>query len=330
MLHILNGESTETVLSLTQISGERFSFRDALIGGPCPAGVGGAEWRSRRAKHLSCAYGVELDKCHRDLLRQEEVFASFPTHDEVVLWFESDLFCQTNMLYVLDWFAQRDLGRTKLSLVCIGEFPGRPGFRGLGELEPEQLASLFEKRNPVSGAEFELATKAWQAYRSSDPRTIERLVQTDNSLLPFLKDAFRLHLERFPSSRNGLGRIENRGLDFVGSGATRFVDLFSRFSEAERDYGLGDAQLWNALQQIIRVSQPLLRIRNGGPDARQFTPDRIYDATFEITEAGIAALSGQVDFVATNGTDAWLGGVHLNGKDKIWRWNDSEKRLVFV
>jgi hypothetical protein len=291
----------------------------------------GAEWRKTRAAHLSSAYRVEFDKCHRQLELQEEVFASFPSHDEVVLWFESDLFCQTNMLYVLDWFARRDLGRTKLSLVCIGEFPGRPGFRGLGELEPEHLTSLFEKRNGVTGAELELAAKAWRAYRSADPRAIEQLLQTDISPLPFLKDALQLHLERFPSAHNGLGRIERRGLEFVRNGATRFIELFPGFSEAESGYGLGDAQFWNAMQQIIRAPRPLLQFSNGSRDVRQFTPEAINNNTaLEITEAGIAALNGQADFVMMNGIDAWLGGVHLFGKDIIWRWNDSDKKLVLV
>src|SRR5688500_12380055 len=98
MLHILNGETTEALLAQTAIPGERFSFRDALIAGPTPS-IEGEEWRGVRANHLAHAYDVELEKCERDLARQEEVFASFAGHDEVTLWFESDLFCQVNLLY---------------------------------------------------------------------------------------------------------------------------------------------------------------------------------------------------------------------------------------
>lgn len=327
MLHIFNGESTETILAQTSIAGERFSFRDALINGPAPSGINGTEWRKTRATHLSTAYGVDFDKCERDLSRQEDIFASSSDHDEVLLWFESDLFCQINMLYVLDWFARRDLGGTKLSLICIGEFPGRPNFHGLGELNPEQLTSLFEKRRSVSSAELDLATRAWQAYRSADPRAIEQLLQTDLSKLPFLKHALQLHLERFPSTRDGLGRIEHRGLEFVSSGATRFVDLFPKFAEAESGYGLGDAQLWNALQHLVRVRKPLLRSSNGN---QQFAPEKIHGTSFEITEAGIAALNGQADFVAMNGTDVWLGGVHLQGDTNIWRWDEQKGKLLLV
>ncbi len=67
MLHILNGECTETILAQTAISGERFSFRDVLIGGPTPAGLDEAEWRKVRAAHLSASYDVDVVECERDL-----------------------------------------------------------------------------------------------------------------------------------------------------------------------------------------------------------------------------------------------------------------------
>lgn len=330
MLHILNGEATETILAQTAIPGERFSFRDALISGPTPADVNEAEWRKIRANHLSASYDVDVAECERDFARQDGIFASFAEHEEVVLWFESDLFCQVNMLYVLDWFARRETGNTKLTLICIGQFPGRPNFRGLGELNPEEQASLFDKRNGVSDAEFELACSAWQAYRSDNPRAIEQLLDQGTAALPFLKDAFRLHLERFPSSRNGLGRIERRALELIATGLSPFVDLFPEFIKTEAGYGLGDAQFWNALRSITNVAQPLLQSNDRDAVARPQSSDRVPNTSFQITEAGLAVLNGTADFVEMNGIDRWLGGVHLNGTERVWRWDEQGGRLSFA
>lgn len=327
MLHILNGEATETILAQTSVPGERFSFRDALIDGPTPADANASEWRQLRADHLAAAYGVDVDKGGRELERQEEVFASFSDHDEVVLWFEADLFCQLNMLYVLDWFARCNLGRTKLTLICIDEFPGRPGFRGLGELTPAQLASLFEKREQVSADALSLASKAWQAYRSANPQAVEQLIEKGSAALPFLKRALQLHLERFPSVRNGLGRIENRGLELVASGPPRFVDIFPRFIDAEAGYGLGDAQFLNALMRVAKVPRPLLQ-SSRGVDAGSLDPDKIRNTSFQITEAGRAVLNGEADFVEMNGIDLWLGGVHLNQAGNVWRWDEQGRKLI--
>ena len=58
------------------------------------------------------------------------------------MWFEHDLFDQTMLWYLLRWFSGQTLGRTKLSLLCIGEFPGVDRFRGLGQLTVAQLKTL--------------------------------------------------------------------------------------------------------------------------------------------------------------------------------------------
>ena len=318
MLHILNGEATEATLAQTAISGDRFSFRDALIAGPAPA-VNGTEWRRIRATHLAEAYAVDVDQCESDFARQQNVFESFNDRDEVTLWFESDLFCQANLLYVLDWCAHHEL-RTKLSLICIGEFPGRSNFRGLGELTAPELATLFDKRVEVTSAQLELAARAWQAYRSADPRELERLLQTDTSALPFLNSALKLQLARFPSVRNGLNRIESAGLQLLSEGFTRFVDLFPRFVAAEPEYGLGDAQFWNALQRLKQGPVPLL--------VDESKESAMFESVFAITDTGRNVLSGAADCVTLNGINEWLGGVHLQGHANIWRWDEAHGKLV--
>jgi hypothetical protein len=39
-------------------------------------------------------------------------------------------------------------------------------------------------------------------------------------------------------------------------------------------------------------------------------------------------LAGQLDRVATCGIDRWLGGVHLQGRRRIWRWDDTRQRVI--
>src|SRR6266446_8149797 len=146
MLHIVNGESTADTLRQSTIEGKKISFRDALICGPTPSEVSTDQWHRIRALHLSDYYGVDLESCEKDLLEQERILQSYPIHEEVVLWFEHDLFCQVNLLYLLNWFAHHDLGKTKVTLVCIGQFPGFEKFRGLGQLNADQLTSLLDTR----------------------------------------------------------------------------------------------------------------------------------------------------------------------------------------
>jgi hypothetical protein len=334
MLHLHNGDSSADTAKQSTLAGEHFAWRESLITGPTPAGLSGDDWRRVRAAHLSEGYGEDKHECERGLLKQEEKLASFSEHDEVVLWFEYDLFCQLHLLYLLDWFSRRNLGNTKLSLICIGEFPGKENFRGLGELNPEQLASLFSSRQQVTSQQLKLAASAWQAYCSPNPTDIENVLDGDTSALPFLRAALQAHLERFPSTKNGLGRIENVALKLINGGLHTFTDLFQRFGDLAPVYGLGDAQLWLALQRMAAAGQGFLRIAGleNGPDAEQvqrvLTTEVVGNAQLEITELGESALKGEADFVNINGADLWLGGVHLNDRNNLWRWDGDSGQIV--
>ena len=252
--------------------------------------------------------------------------SGYAAHDEVVLWFEHDLFCQVHLVYLLDWFAARNLGQTRLSLICIGEFPGIENFHGLGELNAGQLASLFGTRHEVTPLELQTASAAWTAYCSPEPTALQRLLHSDTSAMPFLQAALRCHLARFPSIRNGLGRIENRGLALINDGLENFSELFPRFGDAEPGFGLGDFQFYLALKRLNEARSPLLNMKNGALNGK-LDSERIGKIAFAVTPTGQAVLKGEADFVKLNGIDLWLGGVHL-ADSNLWRWDEQKHELV--
>jgi hypothetical protein len=327
MLHVHNGDCSATILKRSGLPGEHLVWRETLITGPTPAGVSADEWHRTRARHLADAYGAEIEECERVLTGQEERLGKFSEHEEVVLWFEHDLFCQTLLIYLLDWFSRRELDGTKLSLVCVGEFPGVEDFRGLGQLNPQQMASLFETRHEVTDAEMSLGVKAWRAYSSPDPRAIADLLDGDTSALPFLREALQRHLARFPSTRNGLGRVENRALELIQKGYAEFPTLFQKFGHAEAAYGLGDAQFWNDLRKLAWARRPLLVV-DGLDVAESLKLQQITNGTFKLTAFGESVRAGEDDFVKANGIDSWLGGVHLSDDGEVWRWSEQDQRLI--
>jgi hypothetical protein len=142
--------------------------------------------------------------------------------------------------------------------------------------------------------------------------------------------ALRLHLRRFPSVNNGLNEIENTGLKLIKSGSSAFTDLFPRFGDAKPTYGLGDAQFWLALSRMSNARQPLVANAglNGNATGSPLTPVVLQNASFKITEVGESVLRGEADFVSLNGIDIWLGGVHLDGVETLWRWDEPSGRIV--
>lgn len=327
MLHIHNGDCSAGVARLSEMAGEHIAWREALIDGPVPAGLSSEEWRRARAEHLAKSYGLKMEECLAELLQQEEALEKFSEHEEVVLWFEHDLFCQINLLYLLDWFAQRHLGQTRLSLIFIGEFPGVENFRGLGQLSPTQMASLLEQRREVTGEIMDLAARAWRAYCSPDPSTITLLLAEDTHALPFLRDALLCHLARFPSKRNGLGLIENKALELINAGAGKFGPLFKGFGDALPVYGFGDAQFWNDLRRMIDARAPLLHVSHPNEKNGSDKQSAFLKASFEMTGEGREVLTGQADFILSNGINQWLGGVHLKD-DNLWRWDEQKQTVV--
>lgn len=324
MLHIHNGDSTANTMREAAFPGEHFAFREALTSGPTPLGLSKDEWIELRVTHLAGEIEPEAAVIKQDLARIDATLANSFDHEEVILWFEHDLFCQINLIHLLDRFARQGVGSSRLSLICIGEFPGKPNFKGLGELTATQMASLFDTRHEVTAAEFSLAQRAWAAYCSPDPRDIERLLAEDTAALPFLRGALEQHLARFPSVSNGLGHAENKLLGFIADGNNKFGSLCPAFFNAEPAYGLGDLQIWCDLKRMAEAAHPLIELE-GAADATG--ADSQLHTVCRITETGRRVLAGQADFIQLNGIDLWLGGVHLRA-DNLWRWDEQGQALV--
>ena len=327
MLHIHNGDSTAGTLREFGFPGEHKAFQEVLMEGPAPGDLSPNEWLEVRARFLAEAYELKVEKSEKDLREQEAWLRRFSEHDEMILWFEHDLFCQINLIYLLDWFSKQSMGNSRLSLICVGEFPGVEDFRGLGQLTGEQLASLFDRRHEVTDAELSLAARAWAAYCSADPEEISRLIDQDTSAMPFLGHALRSHLVRFPSVKNGLGRVENTALELISNGAIGFKSLFPRFGKAESVYGMGDSQFCSALKRLGQAKDPLITISAPADDEPALKLNWYHDASFELTETGRAVLAGERDFIEINGMNLWLGGVHLVD-DAVWRWDEHSGQLT--
>ncbi len=330
MLHITNGDSTGTKLRQAALSGEIVAWNDVLHEGPVPAGLSLDALRPVRARFIADrGWGAYVDVLAA-FARRDDALARCHDHDEIVLWFEHDLYDQLQLLQLLDWFAGRDLGATRLSLICVGAFPGVDPFHGLGQLTSAQLASLFPTRHAITPAELTLGRDAWAVFRSPDPTAILGLLAGDTSDLPFLAGALRRHLEEFPSVNDGLSRTERQLLEAVAAGVRTPVDIFLAHQTKEEHPFMGDTTLWSHLHGLSQGRQPLITLDGGGPFALPWECD---DAAFRaqsvaVTARGRAVLMGETERVTYDGIDRWLGGVRLQGTDAPWRWDGQRASLV--
>ncbi len=327
ILHIHCGDSSAGSLRASRVPGKIIAWYDPLLEGPNPSGVSYEEWLRVRAQSiLDGGWFSSLEAGVQSLRAADKAMEEFSSFDEVVLWFDACLFDQLILIRQLDWFSRQKLGKTKLSLICIGEFPGFKRFHGLGELMPDKLATLMPERHEVTKEETELAIRALAAYRSPDPRAIEDVLTADTSALPYLGAALKRHLQRFPSTRNGLSRMQREILELVKTGELKFGPLFSRLSEMEHPPFFGDTVVMACLRSMANGPSPVIQIE--GPAYNPREPGNLGQWQVRVLPEAERVLSGQVDFVRTNGIDTWLGGVHLQGKESAYRWDEKTGKIV--
>src|SRR5215469_8168902 len=321
MLHIANGDSIAATLMHSAVPGDKLAFREDLPSGPTPAGLSTNEWLRVRADFLTREYQPPEEDCFRKLTQQQTALESHSRYQETVLWFGHDLNCQIHLIYVLNFFNRLRPEPGKVSLICIGAFPGIDRFICLGQLNAANLEALFDGRHDVTDWQLELAAKAWSAYCSNDPSEIDALLDSDTGGLPFLAGALRLHLNRFPSQRNGLGFVENWTLEQLTAGAQEFPPLFARLLNQYPAYGLGDGQFLRILHRMSECREPLIQTtRATGSSTSEST--EWAGVSIEITPAGTQVFGGEKDFIQLNGIDLWLGGVHLQ-TGRVWRLDES-------
>lgn len=317
-LHVANGTSTTMTIEAAGIPGACSIWADPLYEGPVPGGLNDAELLDVRARYLGPADAPEHDiHLWRSPLERHE------SYEELILWFEHDLFDQLNLIQLLTWIRDRLPATKPVSLICIDSFPGRPDFKGLGELTPDELAPLLETRQPVDGRQYELAQRVWQAFRQPTPEALDDVRQGDTSPLPYLAAAITRFLQEYPWTTDGLSRSERRLLELANGEGIALWKAFPRMYEGERVYHVTGESLATLAETLSRTSPPLLTLDLSatpeGDDLR---------GVVRLTDTGRSVLSGQYDRVATCGMDRWLGGVHLQSGGRIWRWDNTRQRIV--
>ena len=142
-LHVANGTSLTGLIEAAGIPGARSVWCDVLYEGPVPGGLSDDALLEVRARCLAGPGKDDVANTARGLREWRRVIAETAAYDELILWFEHDLFDQLNLVQLLSWIRARLPRSTEVTLVSIGSFPNRPGFKGMGELTPSELRVLI-------------------------------------------------------------------------------------------------------------------------------------------------------------------------------------------
>jgi hypothetical protein len=318
-LHVSNGDSTD--VPGTGLARRVVYWRDILHEGPVPD-VAPDELRRTRAEYIAGHAGADRADIARQFAERDQTLEASSDGD-YVLWFEADLYDQLQITQVLARLAELAVPAERVTLICIGEHAGIARFGGLGELTAGQLRELPRTNacTRLTPAALELATRAWAAFRTPSPDGLGAIAATRLGELRFLGEAFDRLSREYPATRDGLSLTERRILAAIADGAADAGTAFVRTQARETRPYLGDSVCFDRIASLAHGPHPLLSLD---------PPDRPVQrsAGVRLTGTGSRVLAGQADQIALNGTDRWIGGVHLHGHDVPWRWDDGTERIV--
>ena len=297
-LHITNGDSVLYTWRKAGLLGTHLAWRDALHEGPVPQGLVLEDLSRLRADYLAQrGYGNPI-KIHHDFEKRDGTVRRSAQFDEVVLWFEHDLYDQLQLLQVLNVLQAQGLGAGAVQLVQSDQY--------LGMLTADEMMSLYPKRRYVTRAIEERAARSWAAFTADGPEPLAGAALEKQSGLPFLRDALRRLCEEYPAQDSGLSRTQKQILESCGQGTRRKEDLFRLSQTREEAAFLGDSACYAQIDDLCAQPAPLLTVLEQG---------------CEMTVLGRRVLAGDADWLEYQPIDRWIGGVHLTSEHH-WRWND--------
>ena len=315
IVHVCNGDSTADSLSLADLPGEIRVWADALDQGPVLPVPDAEHWRLRGEFWNSRG----LRDFDGRLAAYDHGVDEAAGAEELILWFEHDLFDQLALIRLLARLARRGLP-APLTIVSIDRHPEVPNFLGLGQLQPEQLAALWPRRTPLSRDAIDEAVTAWIAITAADPRALPFLTKRIKAL-PFLAGALERQLEELPDPTSGLSRTERQVLAAVARGEATAGAIMHAVQAIDPRYPITDAVLHWTLHSLGRCG-----FLDGAPPAGA-SPDALKAVHASVTTRGREALAGAIDRVHDCGIDDWRGGVRLAGNGPVWRWDGAQRKL---
>ena len=289
MLHITNGDSLTDKMSRLNLSGEVITWREMLCEGRTVQEVGSQEFINIRKEFLETCYDVPSSDYQMKFVSELEKLAQAKDYDEIILWFEFDLFCHINMIAAISFLFQQNIQKP-IYLVCSKRLQGEKKLQGLSQLTQKELLNHFNHKILLNEDDLELAELVWKLYCGINPLRLKPEIKK-NSNFEYLSSCLRAHIERFPNVKSGLNSLEANLLKLIVSHTiTSHNQLLGYALEYQGYYGYGDIQML----RIIDNLKSFMYLDN---------------TKYSLTEEGKMALNKSQNFYQELKDDLYYGGA---------------------
>lgn len=245
--HILNGDCLADQLRQTKINKNFIVCRECLIDGNLDADNIADFW-TMRAKFIANTYNTSTEEYFSKTVRELEKLNNLPDNSEVCLWFENDLFCQTNMWFVISIL----LNNPTLKIFRI--FPtiqnNADTWKGFGIANAEKLEQAYYSKVLFKLNDVELGKNLWTAYQNGNLNKLKELSKKKSNCFKYLEEVCNAQIERFTLDGT-LGRPDKLIKEIIDTKSTEFEVVFYAFLDREGIYGFGDLQIKNIYKKLI-------------------------------------------------------------------------------
>lgn len=247
-LHITNGSHLTSYLSEVQIEGDILTWHEMLCEGPTIEHINSNEFLNIRTQFLKETYQLEADisKIKNDV----QMLENSEKYNEIVLWFEYDLFCHINLMGVINLLLQKEIN-LPIYLVCSGWIhEDKPVLKGLSELNSKQLLNHYKNKIELTQDDLNLAKTVWHIYNGDDHNLLKPFIVKDSSFL-YLSNCLKAHLQRFPNSKNGINELELNILKIIEQNNIKSKHhLLGYALNYQGYYGYGDLQMQRLIDRL--------------------------------------------------------------------------------
>jgi len=279
ILNITSGDCSGEIIEKSGVPGEVFVWHDIMYDGPVRE-QGFLDEKSLLARTEFLATetggGLKEDMVFETLQRQYKKLLDSGGYDEIILWFDACLFDQSMLVHILTCLYS--IGVEKVQLLCVDFFPGIEPYNGLGQLDPEQMASVYDHRQPVSEKQFEYAMCVDYAFGIQDRELFANLAEQRYAPLPWVPAAIARWMKEQPDPETGLGQLASLALEAIKNGNETPVEIFKAVAEADiTPQYWGDTTLWGKINSLadrgmVKIEGPNDRLPQwtDGPDLKEF------------------------------------------------------------
>ncbi len=269
ILHILNGDSTKSIFEKSTLKGDVLVWREMLCEGTLHKKIGSDAFWKKRYAFFEKELGVSKLDYYDNTIKEIIPIEDLQGYDEVVLWFEYDLFCQINLIALCTYLLESYRKDILYYLVCTGKEKGEPTLQSLSDYAAESYPKLYGKRLKLTRNNLLFAQESWNLYVENNPKKLEAFDFTKKQKFRYLQNAINQHLERFPKS-NGQNQIENKLLHYIDSEKWTKKEIINEilsWQKKETVYGFSDLQyalILNKLHNFYVEEEGTLKLNDLG------------------------------------------------------------------